>query len=68
MSLQQLRLSNKHNDERGDVYFYYNENKKSIYLRVHTDRKSTVDRKATEKDKKNYSQQWEIFNRKRTKK
>lgn len=60
-----LRASCIHNDPKGNIYFYFNNNKKCICLMNHVDRKTTIDRKATDIDKLRYPGEWAKFNEKR---
>jgi hypothetical protein len=50
-----------HNDPRGTVYFYWNSTKKCPYICLHADRKSTIQRKASDEDKKSYLEEWKKF-------
>jgi hypothetical protein len=62
---EQLRSSATSNDPNGRVHFYFNIKKKKTYIKIHLDRKSTIDRKATEQDKIEYPDQWDDFHKKR---
>lgn len=50
------------NDPKGRTYFYKKDNK--MYFVNHIDSKNVIDRKATDKDKQDYPEQWEQWKNK----
>lgn len=56
-----MPVSVKNNDPKGNEYFFLKKGK--LYLRIHVDRKTTIDRPARDKDKEDYAQAWETFNK-----
>lgn len=53
----------RHNDPKGEKYFYFNEEKDEVYFCWHIDKRTTVDRKATDLDKISHVMAWRDFMR-----
>ena len=56
-----MPVSVKNNDPKGNEYFFLKGDK--LYIRIHVDRKTTIDRIAREKDKENYPKAWKEFSK-----